>query len=166
MPDLVTIAQAARTFGIRKQALYKAANKGWLQPAVVEQDGKRLVDMAVARQCRQGNLDPTKQREPDANGGGGLPHIPEYSQSRQVRAHLQNRRLLRQVEEEEGSLCSVAEIVEVLGEATNMLRSGLENLPDRIAGRLVGLDEREIRDQLNEEIKRLLGSLQSKISEL
>lgn len=94
-------------------------------------------------------------------------HIRQYRDARDRREHFQAEMARMAYEKECGRLMETSEVVNIASTAGTMLRTHLEQIPERLAPRLAGAtDERLVVAILAEEIEAALAELSHQFSKL
>jgi hypothetical protein len=147
------------------EALLKSSNPARVRSAL-------LKDAAVvADQLRQRVVE-LEARLADGDGESGPAvnlagaHTEAYAEARAKRERFAAARAELEFERAAGNLVPLDEVTEAVGSAVVTLRIDLENLPARLAGRLIDLSEEEARELLCSEIERALERLSASFMSL
>ena len=167
---LITFAELAKLKNVSRAAVSKKKQTGILDAAIVNHNGKYLVNREMAMDLWDKNTDPSKgvigvaattkkelKKKVDA-----LPEdaIPEYNVSRARKEHYLSELAKLQVAQQKKDLIPVVEIKKSSFEIGRSIRESLANLADRLASQIAGeTDSQVIHKLLTDEHREALEEL-------
>ena len=167
---LITFAELAKLKNVSRAAVSKKKQTGILDAAIVNHNGKYLVNKEMAMDLWDKNTDPSKgvigvaattkkelKKKVDA-----LPEdaIPEYNVSRARKEYYQSELAKLQVAQQKKDLIPVVEIKKSSFEIGRSIRESLANLADRLASQIAGeTDSQVIHKLLTDEHREALEEL-------
>ena len=149
----ISFAQLARLKGVSKPAVTRAVKSGRIEKAVVNLDGKRIVNQELALQLWDENTDPgsggknlevdtvpTQAREKLKRRVEALPddQIPEYQVSRGRKEHYLAELAKLQVAQQKKDLVPVKDVKNSSFKMGRAVRESLSNLADRLSHQIAG----------------------------
>lgn len=148
MNERITQAELARRLNVTRGAVSKAVKSGRITPG---EDG--LFNLAEAEAQWAANSRPNMRasESPAAKGKAS-----GYAASRARREHAQALMAELKLGIARGQYLERAEVDRALDDVVAFARSGLENLPTRVAASLLGLDHAGIVARLRSEINALM----------
>jgi hypothetical protein len=167
---LITFAELAKLKNVSRAAVSKKKQTGILDAAIVNHNGKYLVNKEMAMDLWDKNTDPSKgvigvaattkkelKKKVDA-----LPEdaIPEYNVSRARKEYYQSELAKLQVAQQKKDLIPVVEIKKSSFEIGRSIRESLANLADRLSSQIAGeTDSQVIHKLLTDEHREALEEL-------
>ena len=162
---LITMAELATLKNVSRTAVSKKVKSGKLDGAVVNHNGKRLVNKEEAFRLWDLQAPPSKdttvrkqlKQEIDAKSDD---EIPSYGESKAKREHFLAELARLDVEQKKKDLIPVADIKKSRFEIGRAIREKLTNLADRLASQVAGeTDPQIIHKLLTEEHRAALEQL-------
>lgn len=164
MPDFVTQAEFARIMKVSRSTVTRT----WKQAGRLVMVGD-LVDVAASReriaQTNGGRDDVTARHAREREGERETP-TPEEKRAQESRAAAQARKesALADLAEMEyrqkiGAVLPREDVEQSMADLVAFVRSGVENLPHRIAAQLVGKDHGAIMAILKQEVIEMMGGM-------
>jgi predicted DNA-binding protein YlxM (UPF0122 family) len=165
---LITMAELAKLKNVSRMAVSKKVKSGKLDGAVVNHNGKKLVNKEEAFRLWNIQAPPSKdttvrkqlKQEIDNKT---IDQIPNYGESKAKREHFLAELAKLDVEQKKKDLIPVAEIKKSSFEIGRAIRENLTNLADRLANQIAGeTDPQIIHKLLTEEHRTALEQLVKK----
>ena len=162
---LITMAELAKLKNVSRMAVSKKVKAGKLDGAIVNHNGKRLVNKEEAFRLwdlqappsRDKNIKKELKEEIDAKS---IDEIPNYAESKAKREHFLAELARLDVEQKKKDLIPVTEIKKSSFEMGRAIREKLTNLADRLASQIAGeTDPQIIHKLLTEEHRTALEEL-------
>ena len=161
----ITMAELAKLKNVSRMAVSKKVKSGKLDGAIVNHNGKRLVNKEEAFRLwdlqappsRDKNIKKELKEEIDAKS---IDEIPNYAESKAKREHFLAELARLDVEQKKKDLIPVTEIKKSSFEMGRAIREKLTNLADRLASQIAGeTDPQIIHKLLTEEHRTALEEL-------
>ena len=161
----ITMAELATLKNVSRTAVSKKVKSGKLDGAIVNHNGKRLVNKEEAFRLWDLQAPPSKdttvrkqlKQEIDAKSDD---EIPSYGESKAKREHFLAELAKLDVEQKKKDLIAVTEIKKSSFEIGRAIRENLSNLADRLASQVAGeTDPQIIHKLLTEEHRAALEQL-------
>lgn len=167
---LVTFSEFAQIKGVTKGAVTAAIRTDRIGKAVVEQDGKKMLDKDLALELWDKNTKPTHNSKISGNlKVVALPveeqpeHIPDLNESRAKREHYLAELAKLQVEEQKGKLVPAEQVKQKAFGMGRIVRDALMTLSDRICHEVAAeSDPITVREILEREHRNVLEELASR----
>ena len=161
----ITMAELAKLKNVSRMAVSKKVKSGKLDGAIVNHNGKRLVNKEEAFRLWDLQAPPSKdtavrkqlKQEIDAKSDD---EIPNYAESKAKREHFLAELARLDVEQKKKDLIPVVDIKKSSFEIGRAIREKLTNLADRLASQIAGeTDPQIIHKLLTEEHRTALEEL-------
>ena len=162
---LITMSELATLKNVSRAAVTKKVKSGKLDGAIVNHNGKKLVNKEEAFRLWDLQAPPSKdttvrkqlKQEIDAKSDD---EIPSYGESKAKREHFLAELAKLDVEQKKKDLISVTDITKSSFEMGRAIREKLTNLADRLANQIAGeTDAQIIHKLLTEEHRAALEQL-------
>ena len=162
---LITMAELAKLKNVSRMAVSKKVRSGKLDGAIVNHNGKKLVNKEEAFRLWELQAPPSRdksvrtQLKKEINN---LPadSIPDFAESKAKREFYLAELAKLDVEEKKKQLVSVDEIKKSSFAKARSIREALTNLADRLSHQLAGEDDATVIHQIiNSEHKEALNNL-------
>ena len=173
----ITFADFSRVKGVSRPAVTSAINSGRIADAVIEIDGKRMLDKRLAMTLWDKNtrethnakrrksaveipIEETPARLRDAINELPDDQIPDLNESRARKEHYQSELAKLQVLQQRELLVPAEQISKDAFNVGRSIRETLTNIADRLSNQLAGeTDPRMIHRMLTEEHRHALNQL-------
>ncbi len=165
---LITFAELAKLRNVSKAAVSKKKKTGVLDAAIVNHNGRYLVNKEMAMDLWDKNTDPARgivpmpTKEQLKKKVDALPDdaIPEYNVSRARKEHYLSELAKIQVAQQKKDLIAASEVKKSSFQMGRSIRESLANLADRLAHQVAGeTDAQAIHKLLTEEHRAALEEL-------
>ena len=151
------VSKAVRVGRLSKSVTWSKANKPRLIPALAEQEWAANTDSA---QQRVRAVPPPKAPKPEAEQSSGEQRTATFQQARTLREAYMARLAKLEYEEKTGSLVRADAVKNEAFRIARVMRDGILNIPDRIAGDLAAeMDQFAIHQKLTAELRKALEGL-------
>lgn len=151
------VSKAVRVGRLSKSVTWSKANKPRLIPELAEQEWAANTDSA---QQRVRAVPPPKAPEPEVEKTAGEQRTATFQQARTLREAYMARLAKLEYEEKTGSLVRADAVKNEAFRIARVVRDGILNIPDRIAGDLAAeMDQFSIHQKLTAELRRALEGL-------
>lgn len=168
---LVTFSEFARLKGCSRGAVTAAVKSDRIGPAVVIEDGRRMLDRELAFELWDKNTKPTHNAKIDVDQSGDdditkQEDIPELNQSRAAREFYLAELARLQVEEAKQKLLPADKVKRDAFAAARSVREALMTLCDRLAHKIAAeADPIQVRKILEDEHRIALNGLCDELDE-
>ena len=151
------VSKAVRVGRLSKAVTWSKANKPRLIPELAEQEWAANTDSA---QQRVRAVPPPKAPEPEVEQTAGEQRTATFQQARTLREAYMARLAKLEYEEKTGSLIRADAVKNEAFRIARVVRDGILNIPDRIAGDLAAeTDQFAIHQKLTAELRKALEGL-------